>query len=77
MRLSCGELVAKEIVEKKFGWKLIVDRSANLTVPLKRTSGMSLLRSVRPRVVFTASYFNSPFSDSPRRRAHWQVQSGE
>jgi choline dehydrogenase-like flavoprotein len=59
MRLSCGELVAKEIVEKKFGWKLIVDRSANLTVPLNGRPACHYCDECQ-RGCFTASYFNSP-----------------
>src|SRR3989440_12815512 len=59
MRLSCGELVAKEIVEKKFGWKLIVDRSANLTVPLNGRPACHYCDQCQ-RGCFTASYFNSP-----------------
>ena len=59
MRLTCGELVAKEIVEKKFGWKLIVDRSANLTVPLNGRPACHYCDECQ-RGCFTASYFNSP-----------------
>ncbi|HLN03414.1 MAG TPA: GMC family oxidoreductase [Bryobacteraceae bacterium] len=59
MRLSCGELVAKEIVEKTFGWKLIVDRSANLTVPLNGRPACHYCDECQ-RGCFTASYFNSP-----------------
>ena len=59
MRLSCGELVAKEIVEKKFGWKLIVDRSANLTAPLNGRPACHYCDQCQ-RGCFTASYFNSP-----------------
>ena len=58
MRLSCGELVAKEIVEKKFGWKLIVDRSANLTVPVNGRPACHYCDQCQ-RGCFTASYFNS------------------
>src|SRR5690242_14992686 len=59
MRLSCGELVAKEIVEKKFGWKLIVDRSANLTTPLNGRPACHYCDQCQ-RGCYTASYFNSP-----------------
>ena len=59
MRLSCGELAAKKIVEKKFGWKLIVDRSANLTVPLNGRPACHYCDQCQ-RGCFTASYFNSP-----------------
>lgn len=59
MRLSCGEMVAKEIVEKKFGWKLIIDRSANLTVPLNGRPACHYCDQCG-RGCFTASYFNSP-----------------
>ena len=59
MRLSCGELAAKDIVEKKFGWKLIVDRTANLTVPLNGRPACHYCDECQ-RGCFTASYFNSP-----------------
>jgi choline dehydrogenase-like flavoprotein len=59
MRLSCGELVAKEIVERRFGWKLIVDRSANLTVPLNGRPACHYCDQCQ-RGCYTASYFNSP-----------------
>jgi choline dehydrogenase-like flavoprotein len=59
MRLSCGELAAKEIVEKKFGWKLIVDRTANLTVPHNGRPACHYCDECQ-RGCFTASYFNSP-----------------
>ena len=59
MRLSCGELVAKEVIQKKFGWKLIVDRTANLTVPLNGRPACHYCDECQ-RGCFTASYFNSP-----------------
>ncbi len=51
--------MAKDIVEKKFGWKLIVDRSANLTVPLNGRPACHYCDECQ-RGCFTASYFNSP-----------------
>jgi choline dehydrogenase-like flavoprotein len=59
MRLSCGELVAKEVIEKKFGWKLILERTANLTVPLNGRPACHYCDQCQ-RGCFTASYFNSP-----------------
>src|SRR5215472_13555830 len=59
MRLSCGELAAKEVVEKQFGWKLIVDRTANLTVPHNGRPACHYCDECQ-RGCFTASYFNSP-----------------
>ncbi|HLK20977.1 MAG TPA: GMC family oxidoreductase [Bryobacteraceae bacterium] len=59
MRLSCGELAAKEIIEKKYGWKLIVDRTANLTVPHNGRPACHYCDECQ-RGCFTASYFNSP-----------------
>ena len=59
MRLSCGELVAKDAVEKKFGWKLMVDRTANLTAPLNGRPACHYCDECQ-RGCFTASYFNSP-----------------
>src|SRR5580693_3760881 len=59
MRLSCGELVAKEVIEKKFSWKLILERTANLTVPLNGRPACHYCDQCQ-RGCFTASYFNSP-----------------
>ncbi|HKW31756.1 MAG TPA: GMC family oxidoreductase [Candidatus Acidoferrum sp.] len=59
MHLSCGGQLAREVIGKKFGWAVIPDRVANLT----------LVHSGRPachycdecqRGCYTASYFNSP-----------------
>jgi len=59
MRLSCGEMYAKGIIEKQFGWRLIPDRSANLTVPLNGRPACHYCDQCQ-RGCFTASYFNSP-----------------
>jgi glucoside 3-dehydrogenase (cytochrome c) catalytic subunit len=59
MRLSCGELHAKGIVEKRFGWRLMPDRTANLTVPLNGRPACHYCDQCQ-RGCFTASYFNSP-----------------
>lgn len=59
MRLSCGELYAKEIIEREFGWRVIPDRSANLTVPLNGRPACHYCDQCQ-RGCFTASYFNSP-----------------
>lgn len=76
MRLSCGEVVAKEIVEKKFGWKLIVDRTANLTVPLNGRPACHYCDQCQ-RGCFTASYFNSPSVTLPAaaRTGHFHLLS--
>lgn len=59
MRLSCGELYAKNIIEKQFGWRLIPDRSANLTLPHNGRPACHYCDQCQ-RGCFTASYFNSP-----------------
>ena len=59
MRLSCGEMYAKGIIEKQFGWRVIPDRSANLTVPLNGRPACHYCDQCQ-RGCFTASYFNSP-----------------
>ncbi len=59
MRLSCGEMYAKGIIEKQFGWRVIPDRSANLTTPLNGRPACHYCDQCQ-RGCFTASYFNSP-----------------
>lgn len=59
MRLSCGEVYAKQVIEKQFGWKVIPDRTANLTVPLNGRPACHYCDQCQ-RGCFTASYFNSP-----------------
>jgi choline dehydrogenase-like flavoprotein len=46
MALSCGGMMAKEVIERKFGWRVMPDRVANLTVNHRGPSRLPLLRSV-------------------------------
>jgi choline dehydrogenase-like flavoprotein len=59
MNLSCGGMLAREVIGKKFGWVVMPDRVANLTI----------VHNGRPAChycdecshgCYTASYFNSP-----------------
>ncbi len=59
MNLPCGSLLAKQIIEKKFGWRLMPDRVANLTVPHNGRPACHYCDQCQ-RGCFTASYFNSP-----------------
>ena len=59
MNLSCGSLKARDVIDKKFGWKLIPDRVANLTVPHRGRPACHYCDQCQ-RGCFTASYFNSP-----------------
>ena len=59
MNLSCGSLQAREVIERKFGWRLIADRVANLTVPHRGRPACHYCDQCQ-RGCFTASYFNSP-----------------
>lgn len=59
MHLSCGSLLAKQVVESKFGWRVMPDRVANLTVPHKGRPACHYCDECQ-RGCFTASYFNSP-----------------
>jgi len=59
MRLSCGEVYARDIIGKQFGWRAMPDRSANLTVPLNGRPACHYCDHCN-RGCFTASYFNSP-----------------
>src|SRR5206468_6252088 len=59
MRLSCGGVLAKQVIERKFGWRVIPDRVANLTVPYRGRTACHYCDQCQ-RGCFTASYFNSP-----------------
>ena len=59
MRLSCGSLRVKEAVERRFGWRVMPDRVANLTVPHNGRPACHYCNQCQ-RGCFTASYFNSP-----------------
>ena len=59
MSLACGSLMAKKVIEKKFGWRVMPDRVANLTVPLNGRPACHYCNECQ-RGCFTASYFNSP-----------------
>ena len=59
MNLSCGALQAKKVIEQKFGWRVIPDRVANLTVPHNGRPACHYCDQCQ-RGCFTASYFNSP-----------------
>ena len=59
MNLSCGALQAKQVVEKKFGWRVMPDRVANLTVDHRGRPACHYCDQCQ-RGCFTASYFNSP-----------------
>src|SRR5256886_13473135 len=52
-------LMAKEVIERKFGWRVMPDRVANLTVPHRGRPACHYCDQCQ-RGCFTASYFNSP-----------------
>ncbi len=64
MRLSCGEVHAGKIVESRFGWRIIPDRTANLTVPHNGRPACHYCDQCQ-RGCYTASYFNSPSTTLP------------
>jgi len=59
MNLSCGALAAKEVIERKFGWRVMPDRVANLTVDHRGRPACHYCDQCQ-RGCHTASYFNSP-----------------
>jgi choline dehydrogenase-like flavoprotein len=59
MNLSCGGMLAKLVIERKFGWRVMPDRVANLTVPHRGRPACHYCDQCQ-RGCFTASYFNSP-----------------
>jgi len=59
MNLSCGALQAKPVIESKFGWRVMPDRVANLTVDHRGRPACHYCDQCQ-RGCHTASYFNSP-----------------
>jgi choline dehydrogenase-like flavoprotein len=59
MNLSCGEVLAKDVIERQFGWRVMPDRVANLTVPHNGRPACHYCDQCQ-RGCHTASYFNSP-----------------
>ena len=59
MNFSCGEMLAKSVIEKQFGWRFMPDRVANLTVPHNGRPACHYCDQCQ-RGCHTASYFNSP-----------------
>jgi choline dehydrogenase-like flavoprotein len=59
MNLSCGGMLAKLVIERKFGWRVMPDRVANLTVPHRGRPACHYCDQCQ-RGCLTASYFNSP-----------------
>ncbi|HEU5335049.1 MAG TPA: GMC family oxidoreductase [Terriglobales bacterium] len=59
MALSCGALQARDVIGKKFGWRVMPDRVAVLTVPHRGRPACHYCDECQ-RGCFTASYFNSP-----------------
>jgi choline dehydrogenase-like flavoprotein len=64
MRLSCGEMHARAVVEKRFGWRIIPDRTANLTAAHNGRPACHYCDQCQ-RGCYTASYFNSPSTTLP------------
>jgi choline dehydrogenase-like flavoprotein len=69
MNLSCGNLLAKKVIEQKFGWRVMPDRVANLTVPHNGRPACHYCNECQ-RGCYTASYFNSPSVTLP---AAWRT----
>ncbi|MGH9452026.1 MAG: GMC oxidoreductase [Terriglobia bacterium] len=76
MNLSCGNLMAKRVIESRFGWRVMPDRVANLTVPLNGRPACHYCNECQ-RGCYTASYFNSPAVTLPAaaRTGRFTLQS--
>jgi choline dehydrogenase-like flavoprotein len=59
MSLSCGGELAREVIGKKFGWVVMPDRVANLTIVHNGRPACHYCEECQ-RGCYTASYFNSP-----------------
>jgi choline dehydrogenase-like flavoprotein len=76
MNLSCGEVLAKGVIEKRLGWRVMPDRVANLTVPHNGRPACHYCDQCQ-RGCHTASYFNSPSVTLPAaaRTGRFTLQS--
>jgi choline dehydrogenase-like flavoprotein len=76
MNLTCGEVLLKRTIEKQFGWRVMPDRVANLTVPHNGRPACHYCDECQ-RGCFTASYFNSPSVTLPAaaRTGRFTLQS--
>lgn len=76
MNLSCGEILIKGIIERRFGWRVMPDRVANLTVPHNGRPACHYCDECQ-RGCHTASYFNSPSVTLPAaaRTGRFTLQS--
>ena len=76
MNLSCGAVAAGQIIEKKFGWRLMPDRVANLTAAHNGRPACHYCNECS-RGCHTASYFNSPAVTLPAaaRTGHFTLVS--
>jgi len=59
MALSCGAVQAQQVIGQKFGWRVMPDHVAVLTVPHRGRPACHYCDECQ-RGCFTASYFNSP-----------------
>ncbi len=59
MNLSCGTVLAKDVIQRQFGWRVMPDRVANLTIPHNGRPACHYCNECQ-RGCYTASYFNSP-----------------
>jgi choline dehydrogenase-like flavoprotein len=69
MNFSCGNKLVKRVIEAKFGWRVMPDRVANLTVPHRGRPACHYCNECQ-RGCYTASYFNSPAVTLP---AAWRT----
>ncbi len=76
MKLSCGSVLAKQVIERQFGWRVMPDRVANLTVAHNGRPACHYCDQCQ-RGCFTASYFNSPGVTLPAaaRTGHFTLVS--
>ena len=59
MNLSCGGQLAREVIREKFGWTVMPDRVANLTIAHNGRPACHYCDECQ-RGCYTASYFSSP-----------------
>ena len=72
MNFSCGNLLAKQVIEARFGWRVMPDRVANLTVPHKDRPACHYCDECQ-RGCYTASHSRLALRDAARGSTHGTV----
>ena len=70
MKFSCGNLLAKQVIEARFGWRVMPDRVANLNRAAQGSSRLPLFRDECQRGCYTALEFELARRDAACGSTH-------